>query len=104
MTNPATTTGLTLGTTNQASTGLTLGGTSQPSTTGFGLGGTSQPSSTGFGLGGTSQTTSTGFGLGAKPPLQSGLTVGAAGLNLGQTSTGDLIYNYCQSLLELLSD
>ncbi|VDI51204.1 nucleoporin p58/p45 [Mytilus galloprovincialis] len=98
-----TTTGPTLGGIAQAKPGFSLGGAiSQPTaglggtqqaSTGFGLGGTTQPSAQGFGLGGTTQTATAGFGLGAKPPLQSGLTIGAAGINIGQaTSTGSSIF------------
>ena len=63
----------TLGATTQPSAGLSLAGTSQ-ATTGLNLGPTSQPPP--------------GFGLPGKPALQSGLTIGAAGLQIGQTSTG----------------
>lgn len=81
-----------LGGTPQTSTGFGLGGTTQAST-GFGLGGTTQTSAQGFGLGGTTQTSSAGFGLGAKPPLQTGLTIGAAAINIGQaTSAGSSIF------------
>ena len=62
----------TLGATTQPSAGLPLAGTSQ-ATTGLNLGPTNQPPP--------------GFGLPGKPALQSGLTIGAAGLQIGQTST-----------------
>lgn len=92
-----TTTGPTLGGIAQAKPGFSLGGAiSQPAaglggtqqaSTGFGLGGTTQPSAQGFGLGGTTQTATAGFGLGVKPQLQSGLTMGAAGINIGQATS-----------------
>ncbi|XP_052090138.1 uncharacterized protein LOC127726711 isoform X3 [Mytilus californianus] len=86
-TQPAT--DLTLGGLAKTTTGPTLGGIAQAKP-GFSLGGTiSQPAT---GLGGTPQT-STGFGLGGTTPLQTGLTIGAAGINIGQaTSDGSSIF------------
>ena len=104
---PASTAPAVFGTT-QPSAGLSLGGLSKPATSSLTLGATTQPAAgtsqatTGLNLGPISQPPP-GFCLPGKPALQSGLTIGAAGLQIGQISTGlNIFIMNCKFLMFLL--